>query len=247
MQSLGNDFILIKEENFQGFVPHVKIIQQLCHRHHGIGSDGLIVYSQPEPGVVRMKFFNPDGTKVKMCGNGLRCLFLLTKASTIFTDYASYSGEVFGNDVFTLMPKPISKGEYQLMASGMKCSGHFIDSGVEHFVIYEKDLSKEKLRPLAKEIRHHAQFAPSGVNVNFLDDRPMAQLLTYERGVEDFTKACGTGALACFFALGLKHAEMKFLDGGRIEFSYEGDKVKMKAKAYKVYEGSIELPFPFDS
>lgn len=247
MQSLGNDFILIENEILQGFSLTQDIIRSLCHRNYGIGSDGLILYHFENQKHFRMKFFNPDGLSAKMCANGLRCLFRYTNAEEILTDRGLYKAKIKDNTVSMMMPNPQNLKDVVLEISNEKFFGQMIDSGVEHVVLKRKELSKEKLRHLASSIRHHSDFFPHGVNVNFVDENDSPTILTYERGVEDFTRACGTGALACFSTMNLKKAKMLFFDGEEVEFLQLKDGIEMKAEAYKVYEGVIELPIPFDS
>ena len=75
---------------------------------------------------------------------------------------------------------------------------HSIDTGVPHAVLFVDDIDQTDVRALGSHIRHHEAFMPAGTNVNFAQRQGDAiKVRTYERGVEDETLACGTGAAAC--------------------------------------------------
>ena len=69
MEGLGNDFIVLV-----GVTPQAEQVSQWCDRRRGIGADGVLVASRPDSEVVRMEYWNADGGRAEMCGNGLRCI-----------------------------------------------------------------------------------------------------------------------------------------------------------------------------
>lgn len=238
-QSLGNDFILIN--NFQDFFFDSENIARLCDRRFGIGADGVILYKSHSPEVFQMKFYNPDGSNAKLCGNGLRCLFLETKANKIMTDAGTFLGSISGEEVVIEFPYPEKKGIHELSIDHEKIQFEWINSGVDHIIIKVSDLSLQELKTFARKLRFHP-FFQQGVNVNFLMIGPKTFLKTYERGVEDFTLACGTGALACFHSLNVPEGKIFFSKERFCEFQKIDNKIKMKAHAKKVFVGKVEIP-----
>ena len=239
LQSLGNDFILI-DESSQDFFFTPNQIQKLCHRHYGIGSDGLILFKKLEPSVVKMRFYNPDGSQAKMCGNGLRCLFLHTDAKVIETDSGEYKGQVEGELVITWMKTPQFKGRHQLLIDETIVNFDWIDSGVDHIVIKAEDHEFKSPFQIAQKLRSHPYFGKEGVNVNFFSESPKFHLKTFERGVENFTLACGTGALACFSTLNINKAQLFFDEDNFCDFSSKENTIAMKAFAKRVFQGTFE-------
>jgi diaminopimelate epimerase len=71
LQATGNDFVLIDARNMKQ--DWVKLAKDMCHRHFGIGSDGLILILNSKTADFEMKMFNPDGSEAQVCGNGIRC------------------------------------------------------------------------------------------------------------------------------------------------------------------------------
>lgn len=71
LQSTGNDFILLDARNMELDWP--KLAQDMCHRHFGIGADGLILVMVSNSADLKMRMLNPDGSEAEVCGNGLRC------------------------------------------------------------------------------------------------------------------------------------------------------------------------------
>jgi diaminopimelate epimerase len=71
LQATGNDFILIYARNVELDWP--KLARDMCHRHNGIGADGLLLVIPSNTADLKMRMFNPDGSEAEVCGNGLRC------------------------------------------------------------------------------------------------------------------------------------------------------------------------------
>ena len=80
-----------------------------------------------------------------------------------------------------------------------------VNTGVPHAVLFTDDLPNAPVRELGRGIRFHPHFAPAGTNVNFAAVLGKElHVRTYERGVEDETLACGTGATAAALMSGLR-------------------------------------------
>ncbi|HEX8255343.1 MAG TPA: diaminopimelate epimerase, partial [Thermoanaerobaculia bacterium] len=141
----------------------------------------------------------------------------------------------------------------KLSALGQEILCHYVDSGVPHAVIPVDDISKVDVRGIGSAVRHHAEFAPRGANVNFLERRGENEIAirTYERGVEDETLACGTGVVAgaLIFAAteGAASPVTVRVKGGddlQVGFERDGDRftnVTLTGPAEFVFEGTVQV------
>ncbi len=227
----GNDFILIDAINEPATVLSKSEIVLLCDRRRGIGADGLLVLHQAANYTCRVEFFNADGSRGSLCGNGSRCVifYLKEKGYTLTGDVKflfgdkEYKGSFAetGEPVFHMNRPAKLKTGFMIKAAGSLVKAHYCDTGSPHVVIDITDVPIDPRRSpathqnmdvfpvyeLGKEIRHHLDFAPGGVNVNFIKIISENEIIirTFERGVEDETLACGTGSTAAAivaFALG---------------------------------------------
>jgi diaminopimelate epimerase len=221
MNGAGNDFIILNnliEDLPQGVFP--TIARTLCHRHLSIGADGLMVVDAPrQGGDYRMLFYNSDGSEGEMCGNGARCICrygfengLAGERQTV----ESPSGIVTGaridqrNYRIRLTDPSVIRLDYPAEAQGKFWPCSYIELGIPglpHAAVPCPGLSEKTmadLRDLGRALRWSPAF-PKGANVNFYDITGPGQIteLTFERGVEDFTYACGTGTGAVVLALTL--------------------------------------------
>lgn len=203
----GNDFILI--DNRGGLVSNrdlPRLTRTLCRRKFSVGADGLIAIEETETADFRWQFFNADGSSAEMCGNGGRCAARfavergIAEARHCFETLAGpIRAEVKGRRVKLEMVKPTDlRLEVDIpLRSGMR-RGSSINTGVPHVVLAEEDLDSVDVKGLGREIRKHPLFSPAGTNANFISrtGESAVSVRTYERGVEDETMACGTGAVA---------------------------------------------------
>lgn len=221
MNGAGNDFIILN--NLEEHISHSLlpgIARTLCHRHLSIGADGLMVVEAPDQGGdFRMLFYNSDGSEGEMCGNGARCICrygcehgLAGTHQTVETP----SGLVTGTRIdrrnyrIRLTDPSVIRLEYPVEALGKTWACSYIElgtPGLPHAVVPCPGLGKktaDSLRELGRSLRWNAAF-PKGANVNFFEITGPDQIteLTYERGVEDFTYACGTGTGSVVLALTL--------------------------------------------
>lgn len=214
MQGAGNDFIILDNTNLSLDPDSFsRLASILCARRLAIGADGLIVVSPPEEdGDFRMIFYNSDGSEGEMCGNGARCLLRygyekgLAKKRTKQIRIETRSGIVTGERISHLsyrvrlnspsvmkmaVPVTVNKKTYECAYAELGAPG------LPHAVVHMPGLTFPKSRELfelAQSLRSWPGFA-KGANVNFYDILPdqSVNVLTFERGVEDFTLACGTG------------------------------------------------------
>jgi diaminopimelate epimerase len=215
MSASGNDFIVIDNRKSQlqaagyNLYSFIDMIKKVCARKVGVGADGVLLLEDSSKADFKMRIFNPDGGEVEMCGNGARCVALFAyrrslianrKKLKIETKAGVLETEVVSNDrVKIKMTDPTnSRLNSKLSVDGKEYKVHSINTGVPHIVLFVEDLEKTEVKEVGKEIRYHKEFAPEGTNVNFIKvrDENSIDIRTYERGVEDETLACGTGACA---------------------------------------------------
>ena len=206
MHGAKNDFILVDDRK-QAFPAGDKAwIASIASRRAGVGSEGVILIQPSKKADFRMRFFNPDGSEVEMCGNGARCVARLAhdiKAApskmTIDTKAGILSAQAKGDNVCLWMtqPKDWRLGS-TLKAAGKAMKYGFVNTGVPHAVVEVKNLAVCDVQQLGAAIRYHKDFAPAGTNANFISvtGPHSIRIRTYERGVEGETLACGTGITA---------------------------------------------------
>lgn len=215
MNGSGNDFILI--DNREGQIRDEdmgRIVERTCRRRESVGADGVIFVSESNRYDFRWQYFNADGGEVEMCGNGGRCVSrfahlkgIADAKMTFETMAGPVSAEVKGRVVKVLMPIPFgySRDVDMEKSKGWE-SVDFINTGVPHVVVSVHDLSDHPVVEQGRNIRYHPLFAPEGTNANFakVTGTHQMEVRTYERGVEDETLACGTGAIASSLTAALR-------------------------------------------
>ncbi|MCD7844822.1 MAG: diaminopimelate epimerase [Oscillospiraceae bacterium] len=221
MNGLGNDFIILN--NIEERLPAERLpelARRLCHRRFSIGADGLMVVEAAEQGGdFKMLFFNSDGTVGEMCGNGARCICrygyetgLAGERQTVETTAGLVTGQRLSRRTYRirLNDPAVIDLDRSIEVDGRAYACSYIElgsPGLPHAVISLPSLEnedEEALRALGRKIRWHRDF-PKGANVSFYQCLTPGHVLakTFERGVEDFTLACGTGAGSVATALTL--------------------------------------------
>jgi len=211
MNGAGNDFIVLN--NLEQRLPaedFPAIARTLCERHMSIGADGLMVVDAPtEGGDYKMLFFNSDGSIGEMCGNGARCICrygyekgLAGEVQTVETTAGIVTGKRIDSRLYKIRlndPTTIRLNA-PVEVDGVKYDCAYVElgnPGLPHAVVPYHNLrnaDENELRELGRKIRWHQSF-PKGANVNFYEiiGEDLVYERTFERGVEDFTYACGTG------------------------------------------------------
>ena len=210
MNGAGNDFIII--DNRVEKIPHEtlpSVAKTLCERHLSIGADGFMVVEASDKADYRMLFFNSDGSVGEMCGNGARCIArygyengLAGDVQRIETD----SGIVIGHRIDQRLYKVRLNDVTLLERRDLDVDGKLYECtyvelgtpGLPHAVVPINglvDYPHDQLFELGRKMRYHKAF-PKGANVNFYEivEKDHVTVRTWERGVEDFTYACGTGS-----------------------------------------------------
>ncbi len=204
MQGAGNDFIVIDHQpgmDYAGFA------RKVCNRNMGIGADGVLVFEESKGSGYGMRIINADGSEAEMCGNGARCMAVyiahkfavVPDVFTMQTLAGSIHATVRGEEASVQLSDPRDyRPDIDIELGEQTLSGHFINTGVPHTVIFVEALQECNVNSLGRVIRNHQVFAPKGTNVNFVEriEDGMVALRTYERGVEAETLACGTGSVA---------------------------------------------------
>src|SRR3569623_391687 len=195
-QGTGNDFIIIDNRKDILQTYSTSLVQQLCTRRLGIGSDGFIVLRAREGYDFEMVYHNADGSQ-SLCGNASRCTIHLARQLGII-DQRAYFLTTDGahrayikEDLIHVQLKEVS--EIQVLLNG-----YWLNNGSPHYVQWVEDLENLDVYTIGKKIRHSPPFQKEGVNVNFVQSGKDNTLYvrTYERGVENETLSCGTGATA---------------------------------------------------
>jgi len=207
MSGSGNDFILIDHrEPILDEAEMKEFARKVCQRRVSVGADGLILIERSGKADFKWRFFNADGSEAEMCGNGGRCVarFAWLKgiagpSLTFETIAGNLSAQVDGMRVKLEMPRPYGlKVDEKILIGGEDQILSSINTGVPHAVIFLEDLEGMDVFRVGRAIRYHPHFAPAGTNANFVrwENQSQLSIRTYERGVEDETLACGTGAVA---------------------------------------------------
>ncbi len=208
MVASGNDFVVIDESHqFTESPSHQKLAKKICDRKFGVGADGLLVLEKSKIADVKMRIFNPDGSEAEMCGNGARCVafYLGTRQEVggrrlkIKTKAGIIESEVNDENVRIKLTNPKDiKLDIPIKINKRPLKVNFINTGVPHTLIFVEGLDKIDVVNLGRQIRYHSRFKPAGTNVDFVEvlGNNSIENRTYERGVEDETLACGTGAVA---------------------------------------------------
>ncbi len=265
MQGAGNDFILFDNRGVKMTEKELSnLAPALCNRKFGVGADGIIAlqFDETKEADLVMLYKNPDGSDAGMCGNGARCFaaFAATLGSpnkfTFRVHEKVYRASVKKRSVVIYFPLETSVIEETVANEAIlniyTNTEHIVCPTQTHLLDEEQDLVAR-----GRYLRNHPKFSPKGTNVNFVAgvDKNTLCLQTYERGVEDLTLACGTGAIAS--ALGWHHLQQasagsfKFkikVKGGTltVHFSFDTEtktynNIKLEGPAAFVFEGQFYL------
>jgi len=203
-QGAGNDFIIFDNRDLAFERRNNDLVRRLCDRRFGIGGDGLMLLQQVDGYDFEMVYFNADGREGSMCGNGGRCIVAFAQDLGIVgaeTDFLAADGPHHAKVHQTVDWISLKMADVSTIAQD---GGAFIlDTGSPHYVqcvsgLIDYDVVKE-----GRLVRYSDKYGTHGINVNFVeaDANGGYYVRTYERGVEDETLACGTGATAVALAM----------------------------------------------
>lgn len=205
-QGTGNDFILVQDAGSRFPVQDVAGIASLCHRHLGIGADGLILLQPSGISDFKMVYFNSDGRESTMCGNGGRCLAHFASRLGFGKDgklvfeaidglhHAEVAGELVRLEMTDVTGWEITSEDDWIGSTGSP-----------HFVKIKDIWNSPAFVEEARAIRQSSRFCKDGINVNFMErNADGIRVRTFERGVENETLSCGTGVVASAVSAVLK-------------------------------------------
>ena len=222
MSGAGNDFMVMDARGME--LDFADLAVELCKKY---GTDGFMAVDNSEIADFRLHFYNSDGSRGEMCGNGARCICkfaydmgIAGETMTVQADAGIvYGWRVSENRYRVKLNNP---GIVDLRRKENAAYVELGDPGIPHSVTHIPGLSfdrKEELREMAKAMRFDPAFH-KGVNANLYDwlDETTVRILTYERGVEDYTLACGTGSGSTAVVLWLQGK----VPGGRLNLQNQG-------------------------
>jgi diaminopimelate epimerase len=227
-QGTGNDFIILDNRMNEYDNISEDQIKMMCDRKFGIGADGLMMLGASEQYDFSMKYFNADGKEGSMCGNGGRCLVKFAekvginkKKFTFIAVDGEHKASIDGNGEVKLKMQDVH---------GIESIGDdkILNTGSPHYIKYVHEVEKLDVFNEGRKIRYNEQFKDQGINVNFVEinstNPNVLSIRTYERGVENETLSCGTGAtasaIASTTALGKHHIQVNVL-GGELKIEFE--------------------------
>lgn len=272
LQGIGNDFIAIdgRNDNIENN-NYSELAKKVCHRRFSVGADGLLVVKNNDMADVEMVYYNSDGSRASMCGNGLRCFVKFVYDNNIVKK------EEF--DVYTL--DGIKKIKINLKDNKIDTikvnmgSGSFISSnitvntekevfinekiqildkefvlssmlmGVPHTIVFVDDINMEEIHKYGPLIEKHEIF-PQNTNVNFVKviDESNILVRTWERGC-GYTLGCGTGMTASVIISNYLNKVSKTVnvtsEGGSIQIDLVDNEAYMSGSAQKICEGNLEV------
>jgi diaminopimelate epimerase len=214
-------------DNRSQFFPkdNIKLIEKLCDRRFGIGADGLILLENDSQTDFKMVYYNSDGNQSSMCGNGGRCLVAFAKylqvidnKTTFIATDGLHHATILDNGIVSLQMKNVDEVK-------IEDDYTFLNTGSPHHVQLVEDLENYDVKNNGSQLRYSSLYGKEGSNINFvnqLSENHFA-LRTYERGVEDETLSCGTGATATAIAM---HAIGK-TNSNEIDLDVQGGKLKV--------------------
>ncbi|WP_072723976.1 diaminopimelate epimerase [Tepidibacter thalassicus] len=269
MHGAGNDFIVVDGEKYciQDYSDFAK---KVCHRHFGIGADGLLIVKKSDKVDCKMIYYNSDGSRAKMCGNGLRCfckfvydkkivnkdIFKVETLDGIKDVKLNLNGDKIesikinmGKAKFDSNCVPVKTDKNMfinedifVVDKNIKISSLLV--GVPHTVVFVDKIDKEELLKYGSEIEKNSIF-PEKTNVNFVEvlDKENILVSTWERGC-GYTLACGTGicaSVAMAYYLNKTSNKVKAIsEGGELLIEIIDDYIYMQGSAVKICQGILE-------
>jgi len=250
-EGTGNDFVMI-DNRMQTFPKeNTALVKHLCDRRFGIGGDGLLLLENDSQTDFRMVYYNSDGNLSSMCGNGGRCIVAFAKSLGIIQNEATFIATDGRHQATILDDGIVSLQMGDVNEITIAPDYVFLNTGSPHHVVLSEDLKQLDVKSEGSKIRYSDLYGKAGSNVNFVHqvaDSTFA-IRTYERGVEDETLSCGTGATAVAIAMNAlgktnsKSVEI-LVEGGKLKVTFEKEvsqykKVFLIGPATFVFKGEV--------
>jgi len=229
-QAAGNDFIIVDNRKTPKQEFKDCDVQLLCDRHYGIGADGLILIENNEFGL-HIDYRNSDGSK-SFCGNGSLCAihYLNSFLKENISSFSAFDGRHY----VLFLKNQISMNNVRTIK---RINDDFeLYTGSPHYIHFSEEIASFDIFQYGKQIRNSERYKKKGINVNVVEELSASKLFvrTYERGVENETLSCGTGATAAALAYAYKKQK---IGTSRIEIQTLGHKNK---------QYSIEIGFHYN-
>ncbi len=250
MHGCGNDYVLVNEDDVRGYI-YSELARKISDRKKGVGSDGLIVVGKSERADLRMYMYNSDGSRGKMCGNGIRLLgkYSYERKLTIKTRlrvetdsgikllYLQTDGAAvksvkvdMGEPIFDVKKISVCTDDENIINKNINIDGKIyvmtcVSMGNPHAVIHLGKNEPYDLYTDGSRIEN-ADLFPGRVNVMFTEavTEDYIRMKIWERGSGE-TLACGSGACAafaaCYAAGRCGKCVTVDMPGGCVEVSYD--------------------------
>ena len=253
-QGAGNDFIIIDNRAGDYDSLSQKNLKLLCDRNKSIGADGIILIQNHQVLDFEMLYFNADGNLSSMCGNGGRCAVSFAKRHNII-DVSTHFMAIDGDHKASSISPTDVRLQMQDVTNIIKNENTIImDTGSPHFVLFSQEIHSIDVKKEGATIRYSDTFKKEGINVNFVSKKSKTtfDIRTYERGVENETLSCGTGAVASAIAMhllgesnGVTEIRLNALGGDlTVGFKAKGasyENIFLQGPATYVFSGSLSL------
>lgn len=251
-QGAGNDFILIDDRTGEYSDLSQELVYKMCDRRFGIGGDGLMLLQSREGYDFEMVYYNANGLEGSMCGNGGRCIVAFARDLGII-DHETDFLAVDGPHEALIDGFQVHLGMIDVAEIHTDGDAFVLNTGSPHYVKMVQDLANYPVYDEGLKIRQSEAYRKEGINVNFVEaDASGYFVRTFERGVENETHACGTGATAAAMAMAALQGQHGKIDtpirvlGGQLSISFhkEGNhftQVFLQGPAEFVFQGEITL------
>lgn len=272
LQGIGNDFIAIdgRHDNISND-EYGKLAKKVCNRRFSVGADGLLVVKNTDKADIEMVYYNSDGSRAAMCGNGIRCFVKFVYDNDIIKneEFNVYTLDgvkkvninLKDKDLYTIK---VSMGEGSFKSKDIPLNTeketyinekiNVLDKeftvssmlmGVPHTVVFIEDIDMEEIYRYGPIIEKHKIF-PKNTNVNFVkvvDDSNIV-VRTWERSC-GYTLGCGTGMTASVVISNFLNKVGKSVnvesEGGCIKIDLVENQAYMSGNAQKICEGILEV------
>ena len=240
-QATGNDFIIIDNTKYNFKEKQKAQLSEICKRRFEVGADGIIFFEKGK--IFSMTYYNSDGTRAKICGNGARSIVkfaidrkkIKLKEFTFETDVGKMKTKI-DRTIWVFFPFPDVKKT--MIINGMK--GVLVNSGVPHFIVETDNIDEIDVVKEGRKIRFSKTFKKNGTNVDFINTKNN-RVRVYERGVENETLSCGSGAVAIS---GYYRKDMELLyPGGTLKTKIEKKGIWLGGDVQFVFKGIIDFKF----
>lgn len=272
LQGIGNDFIAIdgRNDNIEND-KYGELAKKVCHRRFSVGADGLLVVRNTDMADIEMVYYNSDGSRASMCGNGLRCfvkfvydnniikkeefdVYTLDGIKKINIDIKDNHSNIIkvnmGKGSFKSEDIPVNTTKEVFINEKINIlDKEFIISsmlmGVPHTVVFVEDIDMREVHKYGPLIEKYEIFTQN-TNVNFVKviDESNIIVRTWERGC-GYTLGCGTGMTASVVISNYLNKVGKNVnvtsEGGSIKIDLVDNEVYMSGSAQKICEGNLEV------